>query len=259
MQKRTKKRHEIEEFDVFPTPDRRWKLACRTNLPSILDRDPAFSAARAIYQNNTLQRAELESRLLAEESDATIALRMGMPIEVVDEFAYWFYDLTGRLGMTSWILHAAVRRRPTGTLASDDWAILWKTIGYSYGPLVLEELLKAVDPETLHNKGIDAYLERDVPLDPAFKVLILIERMSAPETPEQWDRFHRCRRAMSIAAVPQSGDLLSPFKPEFLAFIEPDVTVKATGQDEFEDVDFLCEVISRYVNKLTHVVQSQAA
>ena len=259
MKNRIRKQQRADELDVFPTPDRRWKRACQTVLPSILDRDVAFVAARAIYEKNVLQRAELESRLLAEESDATIALRMGIPIEVVDEFAYWFYDLIGRLGMTGWIMHEAVRRRPAGALASDDWAILWKSIGYSYGPLVLEELLKAVDPETLQNKGIDAYLERGVPLDPEFKVLILIERMAVPETPEEWNRLHRCRRAMSIKAVPRTGELLSSFNSQFLAFSEPEVTVEATEYEEIEGVDLLCELINRFVGKPARVVQSQAA
>lgn len=259
MKNRMRKQPRADEFDVFPTPDLRWKRACRTALPSILDRDMAFTAARAIYESDTLQRAGLEARLLADEPRAMIAVRTGIPIEVVDEFEYWFFGVRERLEMTSWIVHQAVQRRPTGALASDDVGIFWKSIGYSYGPLILEQLLQAVDAETLQNKGLDAYLGRDVPLDPGFKVLILIERMAVPETPEEWDRFHRCQRAMSIAAVPESGDLLSPFKTEFLAFSEPDASVDAAEYEEIEGVDLLCELINRYAVKPVRVVQSQAA
>ena len=64
---------------------------------------------------------------------------------------------------------------------------------------------------------------------------------------------------MSIKAVPRTGELLSSFNSQFLAFSEPEVTVEATEYEEIEGVDLLCELINRFVGKPARVVQSQAA
>ena len=125
--------------------------------------------------------------------------------------------------------------------------------------MVLEALLAAVDAETLRSKGIDAYLEKGVKLDPAIKTMVLIERLPVPTTVKQSNRLLLCQCALSMSTVPQTLDLLSPLRMEFLPLSESEVSVPTEELQESETVEQMYQFLTEHLVKQVPVVQAQAA
>ena len=224
----------------------------------IPDGDSAFGTAKAIYDGDDYVRFGLEARVLAGQSTEEIAAKTFIPIEVVAAYEYWFFAVREHLDVSGWITREAVRRCPTGALHCEDVGPFWRWVGYQFGPIALDHLLPAVDHETLRIKGIDAYVIPSVPLDPAFKLLIAIERMPTPTTPKQWDTFRRYQRALALAQVPTGCVLLTPLEMNFLPSRELDVARPVREiesiESEFEQV---CELLNDFSGKKEEIVQSQ--
>ena len=240
MAKRTWKSRKFAQLGICPTPDGLWKRIQHTDLPSLLQVDEAFVAARAIHEGDPLLRAELEARVLSNQSPAEIASRMHIWAEVVTEYEDWFFDIRERLGMTSWIAHEAIRRRPTGELLAGDVGPFWRWIGFSFGPEVLEFVLTAVSVEALRIQGLDAYWQRGIPIDVDLKLLVLIERFPLPTTRAELNSWLEIQEELlSLQSLPIE-DPLTPLQLEMHPFGEPEVAVSAVdaeglgAKDEFK-------------------------
>lgn len=239
MARRKKNRLKFEELRVFPTADRFWRRACLSNLHSLLPRDEAFSAAFNIRDDDGLVRYELESRILTGQTDAEIAGKMQIPEDVVGEYSFWFFDVRDRLHLTTWIAREAIRRDPSGKLEQHDIGPLWRWIAFNYGPLALEEVLAAVDPQTLQSQGIDAYCSRNARLDPSLKFLIFIERLHGLESPRKLVRLHRLQELLAITADFENEDCLGPLTMQMLPFAEPEIANPVPDVEQIPESELL--------------------
>lgn len=240
MEKKTWKRREYAQLGPCPTPDLLWKRIQNTDLPSLLQVDDAFIAARSLYEGDTLLRASLEARVLANQSPAEIANRMRIPAEVVTEFEDYFFSVRERFHMTGWIAHEAIRRRPTGELLAGDVGPFWRWVGFNFGPEALEFVLSAVSVEVLRVQGLDAYWQSGTPIDVDLKLLVLIERLPLPTTRAELISWLEIQEELlSLRSLP-SEDLLTPLQLEMHPFGEPEVAVSAVeaegrgAKDEFK-------------------------
>ena len=263
MPKRTKKSLKPDVPLGFSTVDDRWKHACQGIPLAIPHSDPAFDAALRIRNGDELVHFELEARVLADQSRDEIAAKMSIPCDTVAAYEHWFFAAREHLTVTGWIEREAIRRRPTGVLEREDLGPFWRWIGFTHGLFVLESLLRAVDRNTLKLTGIDAYLEDDVPLDPHFKLLILIERMPVPKTSRQWEQLLRCQQVLSLPVVAKAEDLLTPLTMTCLPFSEPVTSVQTENQPDKNSAEVEFEHrLERHLDLMIEsafVVQAQAA
>lgn len=251
MTKRRSSRRKNEDLGICPTPDRLWKSTCGTDLPSILERDEAFSAAHTIHGGNPLIRSELQARILANQPQREIAARMGLPIDVVANYEDWWFDVRDRFEATSWIAHEAIQRRPTGELLAGDIGPFWRWLGFHFGPSVLESFLTAASPESLCSNGLDAYWQKSSTLDADLKLLIMAQRMPVPRTEKQLLRLSRFHAVLWDVKDVRTDDLLRPVTLEMSPFGEPEFHLSPIeSQDpteELEDPTTIFDVKSRPV------------
>lgn len=227
MEKKTWKRWEYAQAGPCPTPDLLWKRIQDTDLPSLLQVDEAFVAARAIQDGDAFVRYELEARVLANQSPAEIANRMHIPVEVVTEFEDYFFFVRERFHMTGWIAREAIRRHPSGALLAGDVGPFWRWVGFNFGPEALEFVLSAVSVEVLRIQGLDAYWRSGMPIDVDLKLLVLIERLPLPTTRAEWISWLEIQKELSTLRSLPSEDLLTPLQLEIHPFGSPDVAASA--------------------------------
>ena len=240
MAKRNRKRRKLNHLSICTVPDGLWKRVQHTDLASLILRDQAIAAALAIYNGDSLRRAELESRVLALQDSAEIAEKMAIPEHVVCDYQDWFYDVTSNLEMTSWIAHEVIRWRPTGELHAHDVGVFLRWVGYAFGPVILESFLAAADAETLQMQGVDAYWKQGSPLHPDLRLLVLAQRISVPKTCRELNRLTRLQVEIASVKDLQTEDLLTPLTLEFPPFVEIDETM-ASFESQFSDGTELLE------------------
>ncbi|WP_397570433.1 hypothetical protein [Schlesneria sp. T3-172] len=240
MEKKTWKRQRFVQLSPCPTPDLLWKCIQNTDLPSLLQVDEAFVAARAIHEGDAFVRDELEARVLANQSPAEIANRMRIPAEVVTEYQDYFFDVRGRFHMTGWIAHEAIRRHPSGELLAGDVGPFWRWVGFNFGPEALESFLTAVSVDVLRIQGLDAYWQRGLPINVDLKLLVLILRLPLPTTRAELVSWLEMQEELfSLQSLPVD-DLLTPLRLEMHPFGEPELAVSTFevegrgAEDEFK-------------------------
>ena len=123
-------------------------------LPHVQSRlAPVFedlSAAHGVFMADGPQRAELEARILARQTDAQIGPLVGLSERAVGLYASMFFDVRKRLSSSDWILQFAIRRAGYGHLGTDPIGQVWRAVGYQGGPMMLDGVLAAVrQPEDL--------------------------------------------------------------------------------------------------------------
>ncbi len=111
----------------------RWGLACCY---------PALAQAHRFWHEATaLQRAELEARLLAGQSDESIAARCGLSAAAVHSFHDLFFSVRPHLEAELYIFEMAIGPKTHQGLRPDDHDILLKLAGYTMGCLAVDRLL----------------------------------------------------------------------------------------------------------------------
>lgn len=230
MKRKTKTAREIAYFDRYPSPDTLWKRIQETDLPLLLEVDEAFVAARAIHEGDPYVRFELESRILANQTPAEIANRMLIPAEVVTEYEDYFFDVRGRLHMTSWIAREAIQRHPSGLLHAKDVGPFWRWIGFHFGVGPLERTLGSLHVEVLRDKGLDAYWQAGTEIDVDLKLLVLIERFPMPRTQSELISWFEIQEEILSLRRPPNEDLLSPLQLELHLFDETEDEVLEIGE-----------------------------
>jgi hypothetical protein len=173
------KRAEIEklrEFDPAHTPDQRWVDACRAvdegrrvstglhpepvveafnylralrrcrddrDREKVVRRWPELHAARLLAEAGGEHRWEIESRLLADQSDDEIAERTGLTAGAIGRFETLFFNVRARLAACDWVLTRAIWCGHSLSISMPDLGVVWKSVAYFGGPMVLEVMLSA--------------------------------------------------------------------------------------------------------------------
>jgi len=115
-----------------------------TQRLSLLDANPALYGAYEIYDASdecNEPRWELEARLLASESFADIAQRLGVEAEVIETYERVFFDVIGRLDAPGVIIHTVIGKAVQMGLAERQYDCLWKLLGYRVGSSVLDAFI----------------------------------------------------------------------------------------------------------------------
>ncbi len=129
--------------------DDRWVARARRFLEAVVagpkqrrSRGPriAILQAQTIRFGNFVElRIEIESRLLADQDDATIADRCRMTADVVAAYAALFFDVRPVLSSSDYILFAGVGIQPQN-LHNETVAVDYKLAAYFGGPQVVDTL-----------------------------------------------------------------------------------------------------------------------
>jgi hypothetical protein len=150
----------------------------------LADTGPLMSAIE-FATGDSLRRAELEARVLAEQPIAEIADRLCVSPSVVAAYEYFFWDVRPHLSVDVWIRHHAIRWDHAFVLPRRAVPLLWRLVGYRHGVLALDWLTTSISHQTLRPKGVDAYLEPDVPIPVELKHIIAGMRLPIAKTPRE--------------------------------------------------------------------------
>lgn len=112
------------------------------NAPTQSSSDPTLQAAEAIARGEPRRRCEIESRILAGQSDDVIALRFGLTPEVVATYETLFFAVRERLLQRDWIATVAIHAG-----ACSDIERFLRRYAYFGGPLVLNAVIVQHDAE----------------------------------------------------------------------------------------------------------------
>jgi len=149
-------------------------------------RRSALQAAVSLLFDSALTRAEIEARLLADQSCEKVAEQMQILPVVVSVFEAFFFCVRPRLRQLSWIWQIVLNPiNKFGVYANDDIPLLWKVYGYNYGPLVVDLLTQSLSHAQLQAQGLDGYLNDEVPIPFEMKLAIACARLPLPQTAEQ--------------------------------------------------------------------------
>ena len=151
----------------------------------------AFDQAFELFRGDALDRAELESRILAGQSTAEIAQACGQPEPVVVTYSEVFFEVTSRINSKGWIQYFAIAER--GPLGLNGWSVpeLWKFQGFWGGPIVVDALIAPVAKDDLRRFGTEAYFRRSANVPLVVKLLVASTCM-------QVDKPKSIRRALSL-------------------------------------------------------------
>ena len=93
------------------------RLCAEWGVRRLAKREPDIFFAQKLAQEATLRPLEIKARVLARESDRTIAREVGLPVGVVEVFVGLYFDVRERLHAQSWIATrvggVGLRRPPT--------------------------------------------------------------------------------------------------------------------------------------------------
>jgi hypothetical protein len=112
--------------------------------PRVARADPALLGARRLARVDRRRRWVLEARLLAGQSDAEVAARMGLGADAVAAYEAVFYAVRDGLGATDWVHLVVIGLGLYDGFDSADEETALKLYGYHLGPLVLDALLENV-------------------------------------------------------------------------------------------------------------------
>jgi hypothetical protein len=108
----------------------------------LAQRHPAIAAAYHLFtQAGPLQRAALEARLLACESDEIIAQKCCCTPAVVAAFHHLFFAVRPHLQAEAYILNVTIGPKVHAGLTPADHEILLKLVGYRMGGRMVDQLL----------------------------------------------------------------------------------------------------------------------
>jgi len=86
-------------------------------------------------------RWAIEARILAGETDAEIAQKLGCEPEVVAAYEAVFFDVREKLPHQEYIVNVVMAEAVTRGLTERQYDLLWKMFGYKGGPHVLDAMI----------------------------------------------------------------------------------------------------------------------
>ena len=114
---------------------------------TVVDNHPALAWAHAIYSNTDQShvRCVVEARILARQTNAEIAARVGTEEDIIDIYEKVFFSVRDRLQDSDYIFQVVMGKTLHASLSTvDNYGILWKLFGYAGGPLVLDAISRRI-------------------------------------------------------------------------------------------------------------------
>ena len=114
---------------------------------TVVDNHPALAWAHAIYSNTDQShvRCVVEARILARQTNAEIAARVGTEEDIIDIYEKVFFSVRDRLQYSDYIFQVVMGKTLHASLSTvDNYGILWKLFGYAGGPLVLDAISRRI-------------------------------------------------------------------------------------------------------------------
>jgi hypothetical protein len=150
------------------------------DLAALAEGGPDLAHAHALYaQAPPHRRWAVEARVLAGEPPGCVAGKHGLPPGAVEHFERLFFDARPRLGHPDFIMTQVVGPRAYTGLTPADVGVLWKWLGYLYGPVVLDTLI----PLGHRVFDADAARDADAVLDRETRLVILLKMATAVRMP----------------------------------------------------------------------------
>jgi len=114
-----------------------------SNYEWLTQRHPAVASAHRLFRKATpLDRAEVEARLLARESDEDIAKKCGLSAATVGAYHDLFFDVRDSLDAEIYIYTNIIGPKAFARLTENDVDIFLRMLGYAQGPLMLDAALR---------------------------------------------------------------------------------------------------------------------
>jgi hypothetical protein len=148
-------------------------------------------AMPAIFQAYTLFNAQppalrwaTEARILAREDFQTIGRKCALLPEAVEAYEQLFFCVLHRLEASTWVVCNVIGTKIHTGLSQHDLDVLWRLVGYSFGPLMLDAVIHLTSdlswPETA--KETDEKFAKDA--KSLLKRKMAIATHMLPVTPE---------------------------------------------------------------------------
>jgi hypothetical protein len=215
-----------------PPPDWRWRRACflvdrRRNLSCKRDdpllartvryiralrlsstedrlrllakKDPDLYLAFQVSQEASNRPLEIKARVLARQSDAGIAWRVGLPVAAVQTFVGLYFDVRDRIDARSYITHCVIGFDPDWRPTPEELMLL---TAYLHGPGVIEpwlDFLEHVDEQ--HDLTTEAGRMRA-----SLQLLLDVHRLPADEATQ----FSLLRRHRFVDLIGRKIPKLTP-------------------------------------------------
>lgn len=141
--------------------------------------DHDLTRARAIRKGDRLLRAEIESRILANEPARDIARKTKITQRVLAVYEKEYFTMRSRLDDHTFVMEKCFSH-PLGTAFDpQDVGTFWRHTAFTRGVEILDELIRGADWTDLRNIGLRAYLPHAARLSSA-AMSEVYERMLAP-------------------------------------------------------------------------------
>ena len=173
----TKSRRQLRADDDWVRRAARYLRELRKGFDRAVRVDPDLAAAHQIAGQQSFNRFEIESRILARQLASDIAFKCGLATSVVEIYEELFFDVRDQLDTPGWITHQVLGPKTWEPLDRDDIEFAWKVFGYQYGAAAIDELTTAVPQKDLLQWGLDAYELAQSTLDNGLKLLISARRL----------------------------------------------------------------------------------
>jgi len=116
-------------------------------LYALLQRDRDLFWAHSIWiEDKAPTRWAIEARILAGETDESIAAKLGIEPSVVAAFAHVFFDIREKMAHTDYILNVVLADAVTRGLSERQYDLLWKLMGYHGGEHTLSAIIGKFTP-----------------------------------------------------------------------------------------------------------------
>lgn len=83
----------------------------------------------------------IEAHILADESPADIAKKVGTDPAVIEAYESVFFDVREKLNNKEYVLNVVIKDSVTRGLSERHYDLLWKIFGYQCGPFVLDSII----------------------------------------------------------------------------------------------------------------------
>jgi hypothetical protein len=174
-------------------------------LDALHARDRELFWAHSMWaEDKTPTRWAIEARVLAGETDAQIADRLGTDPGVVSAYVNVFFDVRGKLRHTDYVVNVVMAEAVTRGLQERQYDLLWKLMGYHGGTITLDAVMNKFAP------------------------------VARPEQPEQVSGFFqdfaisamKYKSALATVTVPVNTHTQLPLIEAFAKFVEIERTTE---------------------------------
>lgn len=138
---------------------------------------PDIAQAQKLLWPDHWKLAELQARILANQSNCAISSATGVPESVITAFEALFFDVRRRLHAQDWVICCLLGPKMWAPWKPEDATFAWLALGYLYGPSIVDALVHGADRDDLMESGLPAYWNASSRLPKEIQ-LLLISRTS---------------------------------------------------------------------------------